>query len=403
MKVSSIRRHWAVIVLILLILLAFYVRLLDYRWPYLRNIDSYVFYRQMDEIVQQGHMNKFDDLIRVPEGELRETQIYPYPYMGAYLFLFVRLFFPSMVLWQYLIYLPAFLAALMVIPMYFIGKTLYDKKAGVLAAAFVVFDISIMSRTLGGDPDTDAITLLVPLIVIALFLFTFKLLKDKEKVGKKELAYIIITGIALGIWSHTWIGYWYIVWIITGFIFLHIIRYYLSTRKLRETWKTTKNYIYMYIILIIILFIFLTPTYGFHRFVYTFTGPIEFQSIKNEEGNQFPNVGVSVAELQSAGDIKSVIKRTSAVDLDSNPYAILISPFFLLVYCLVYLTYSFAKKRQHFDTLVLLLIWFIGPITATVIAVRFSILFSAPIAIGSAIFISKIWRMASGEDKKFED
>ena len=55
------------------------------------------------------------------------------------------------------------------------------------------------------------------------------------------------------------------------------------------------------------------------------------------------------------------------------------------------------------DTVILLLIWFIGPLLATIVAVRFSILFSAPIAIGSAIFLSKMFRLASGEDQKFED
>jgi len=45
---------------------------------------------------------------------------------------------------------------------------------------------------------------------------------------------------------------------------------------------------------------------------------------------------------------------------------------------------------KHLDTLIILLIWFIGPFYATLTAVRFSILFSAPIAIGSAIILSKI-------------
>jgi asparagine N-glycosylation enzyme membrane subunit Stt3 len=37
------------------------------------------------------------------------------------------------------------------------------------------------------------------------------------------------------------------------------------------------------------------------------------------------------------------------------------------------------------------------------IAVRFSILFSAPLAICSAIFLAKIIRLVHGADNKFED
>jgi len=403
MRLSALRRYWVPIFLVLLILLALHVRLLDYRWPYLRNIDSYLFYRDMDDIVQHGYLSTFDSLARVPEGVEKGVQLFPYQYLGAYSYLFVRLFFPMLQLWQYLIFFPAFLAALMAIPMYFIVKTLYDKKAGVLAATFIVFDITIMSRTLGGDPDTDAITLLVPLIVMALFLYTYKLIHHAEKLQAMHWLAIGVTGIALGIWTHTWIGYWYIVWLITGFILLHVVRSFMATRTWRLTWVAVKNLLIMYAVCIVILFIFTAPFYGISRFFYTFTGPIEFQSIKTEEGHEFPNVGVSVAELQSAGDIKSVIKRTSAIDFDSNPYAALISPFFLMIYGLIYLGYSFFKKRQHFDTFVLLAIWFLGPLLATTVAVRFSILFSAPIAIGSAIFLSKLWRLTTGEDTTFED
>ena len=45
---------WATIAIIIILLLSMYVRLIDYRWPYLRNIDSYVFYRWMDETVQNN-------------------------------------------------------------------------------------------------------------------------------------------------------------------------------------------------------------------------------------------------------------------------------------------------------------------------------------------------------------
>ena len=65
---------------------------------------------------------------------------------------------------------------------------------------------------------------------------------------------------------------------------------------------------------------------------------------------------------------------------------------------LIYLAISaLMKKTGHIDTFILLLIWFVGPLIATAIGVRFSILFAAPIAIGAAIFISKVFRIIEGE------
>ena len=95
-----------------------------------------------------------------------------------------------MQLWEFLIWFPAVLAALMAIPMYFIGKILYDRKAGILAAAFFVFDTAIISRTLGGDPDSDGIVLILPLIIIVLFLYTYK--TAEEGLKKKTIIFSLL-------------------------------------------------------------------------------------------------------------------------------------------------------------------------------------------------------------------
>ena len=77
----------------------------------------------------------------------------------------------------------------------------------------------------------------------------------------------------------------------------------------------------------------------------------------------------------------------------------LISPFFLMIYALIYLAYSHIRTKKHINSLILLGIWFVGPFLATIVAVRFTILFSAPMAIGAAIILSKLLRLATGEDK----
>jgi asparagine N-glycosylation enzyme membrane subunit Stt3 len=404
MDFQSFKKYWPAIAILIIIILSIYVRTIDYRWPYLRNIDSYTFYRQMDEIVANGGvMPSFDNLMLAPDGAPRKVELFPYQYLGAYSYMFVRIF-ADIQLWQWLIYLPAILASLMAIPMYYIGKILYDRRAGVLAAFFVVFDISNISRTLGGDPDSDAIVLLFPLIVMAVFLFTYKYI-EKEKLNKKAILFSIITGILLGLWGHIWVGYWYVIWLITGMIILKFLIDYMRTKNLRQEWQNIKHIIYSYIIMIVIMSLILVPFFGLSKIANAFTGPIEFQDIKKDtsiiggEATNFPNVYVSVAELQESGGIKDIILRTTTLQ---GPL-LFISPFFLMIYALIYLLYSYYKKKQHLDTAILLLIWFLGPLLATIIAVRFTVLFSAPMAIGSAIILTKLWRMARGEDEKFED
>jgi asparagine N-glycosylation enzyme membrane subunit Stt3 len=141
----------------------------------------------------------------------------------------------------------------------------------------------------------------------------------------------------------------------------------------------------MFCAIMAVFFALTVPVFGLNVIPETIQGPFSFGDIKSEN-RDFPNVFVSVAELQSGGEIKDILSRTN---------------FFLLSFMILSLAYlgasALMKKKEHIDTLLLLVIWFIGPLIATNIGVRFSILFAAPIAIGSAIFVSKILRVIDGE------
>ena len=348
--------------------------------------------------MNNGVLPTMDTYELAPVGFYRPPEwIYPYFYMGAYSYMAVNAFTP-MQLWEFLIYFPPFLATLAVIPLYFIGKMLYDRKAGVLAAFIYVFDISNLSRSLGGDPDSDVVVILISTIVMAAMIFTYKYANDAKRLDKKLLLYSVLTSVVLWVWYSTWAGYWYITWLFTGFVVLKLLFTILKKRSIKLGWRDTKYIIISFAIYTALSFALTVPSYGDTKIGAALTGPIQFQSIKGED-YQFPNVYVSVAELQQSGGPREIIERTSVV---GGP-AILISSFFLMIYTLIYLLYSYYKKRHHVDTVLLLLVWFLGPFTATIVAIRFSTLFSAPLAIGSAILLSKLVRMGTGEDKSWSD
>ena len=399
-----LQKRWTIIALIIIISLGIGLRVSDFHWNYLRNIDSYTFYRWMDDISVNGKLPLHDNLTYAPIGEERQAQIYPYQHLGAYSYNFVHLFFPNMQMWQWLIWFTPILASLAAIPMYFIGKMLYNRKAGVLAAFFIVFEVSNISRSLGGDPDNDAIVILMPLIVMAAFIYTYKYIDKIKSFTPKFFLYTAVVGALLGLWGHTWAGFWYVAWMMFGFLFLKLILSVAKLRSLKLIAKENKHLIAAYVLFLVFLALTVVPYFGWGKLTTAITGPIDFQSIKSEEGIQHPNVYVSVAELQQSGGIKEILQRTSALN---GPW-LLLSPFFLMLYAIIYLVYSsviyITRKRgkQHFDTVILLLIWFVFPLLATVIAVRFSILFSAPMAIGSGIILAKILDMALKKEK-FEE
>jgi asparagine N-glycosylation enzyme membrane subunit Stt3 len=379
-----VKRYWPVIAVLAIVLLGTYVRTYDYKYPYLRNIDSYAFTRQIEDIVSTGSIPSHDNLTLAPYGQDRQIARDLYVYIMAYSYGFVRFFVPNYTLFQFLIWAPALLAALMAVPMYFIGKLLYDRRAGILAAFFIVFDISILSRTLGADPDNDGSVLLFPLIAIALFLFAYQHISAKG-LNKKGVLYTIFAGIALGVWGYVWSGFWFVIWLLTGFVVAELILAAIRAKGLQGI-KQHKNHIIMFVAVIAIFFIMTIPVFGINSVVETVQGPFSFGDIKGEENRDFPNVYVSVAELQSGGTLKDIIQRTN------------VFLFTFMIFSLVYLAFSvITKRKEHIDTLLLLTIWFIGPLIASGIGIRFSILFAAPIAIGSAIFISKVFRVIDGE------
>jgi len=389
--IKILKKYWPLILIVIIMVAGFQIRLLDYRWPYLRNIDSYNFFREISNIVSNnGVMPGYDPLLLPPQGTgIPGTAgpFVPYQYLAAYSYMIYNAISPTEI-WKFLIWFPPLLAALLAIPMYFIGKFLYNRKAGVLAAFFMVFDISVMSRTLGGDPDSDAIVLLLPLIVIALFLLSYKYAdKIKTIMSKRLLLYSIITGIFFGIWGLAWAGEWFVLWLLAGFFIIKILFDIIKTRSIRKTFIGLKAPIFSFIIILIIYFAIGASVQGIGFVTGSIQGPFSFGDIKGEENREFPNVYVSVAELQNPGGLKDVIQRVTAISIEANPLAAIISPFFLMIYGLIYMVYSYVKRREHLDTLIFLLIWFIGPLIATLIATRFSILFSAPMAICSAIFL----------------
>ncbi|MBI2971127.1 MAG: hypothetical protein HYY37_01765 [Candidatus Aenigmarchaeota archaeon] len=401
---KSLERYWTVVAILFIMSLSVHVRILDYNWPYLRNIDSYAFYRDMELIIQYGDKPASEPLF-VPSynggdgaGDLKFvglSGLYLYQRLGAYSYLAARQFIPSLELWRYLIYFPALLVSLAAIPMYYIGKLLYDRKAGVLAAFFILFDISIVSRSLGGDPDSDAIVIIVPLVVLTLYLITYRHFEKIKGIDKMGILYGVLVAASLVVWHQVWGGYWYSIWLITGFLLGKLA---IDAVQAKNGKQSFMSMVHQFQALAIILAAFFVLDYhfvGIGAITTTVTGPFEYQAIKSEEGKEFPNVYVSVAELQESGSIKDIVQRTSP--LSGAP--LLLSPYMLTFYALIYLSYACLKQRKHLETFIILFLWFVGPLLATLVAVRFTILFAAPMALGSGILLSKALRMTLGQDK----
>lgn len=110
------------------------------------------------------------------------------------------------------VYFPAVLAVLVIIPVYFIGKTLFNKWVGVISATLIaVLPGEFMGRSILGATDHHVAEVLFSTTAI---MFLFLAIKG---IGKRSIVYSVLAGIFFGVYLLTWSG---------GLIFIFIVCLY---------------------------------------------------------------------------------------------------------------------------------------------------------------------------------
>ena len=125
-------------------------------------------------------------------------------------------------------YFPAILGALVTIPVYLIGKELFNRNVGLLSAALIaILPGEFLTRSLLGFTDHHVAEVLFSAITMLFFILALKRAKEKETSFshirnkewgsiRKPLIYAQLTGIALGIYLLSWVGGLAFVFILLG-------------------------------------------------------------------------------------------------------------------------------------------------------------------------------------------
>ena len=137
-------------------------------------------------------------------------------------------------------YLPAVLGALTVIPVYFIGKEVFGRRAGLLAAALIaVIPGEFMGRSILGATDHHVAEALFSAVAMLFFILALKSAREKRltltdlkslswALVLRPLAYSLLAGTFLGMYLLTWIG---------GPLFVFIIFLYFAVQSIIDHLK----------------------------------------------------------------------------------------------------------------------------------------------------------------------
>jgi len=205
-------------------------------WVWFRETDAYYYMRNIENLVNNfPHFNSFDPYILFPSGGGGLVRPF-FPWLIAGIIRLVSLGTPTLHTMETIAaYMPAILGTLTLIPVYFIGKELFNRWVGVISAALVaILPGELLHRSLLGFTDHHVAEVLFSTVCILFLIMAIKRAREREisfghLLGRdwstitKPLVYTLIAGIFLGIYLLTWQGGLMFIFIIFAYLVIQFI------------------------------------------------------------------------------------------------------------------------------------------------------------------------------------
>ena len=237
-------------------------------WVWFRETDAYYYIRNIEILVNHfPHFNSFDPYIFYPGGGGGLARPF-FPWLIAGIIQLVSRGAPTLHTIEVVAaYVPAILGTLTLIPVYFIGKELFNRWVGVISAALVVIlPTEFLHRSLLGFTDHHVAETLFSTVCILFLIMAIKRAREREisfghilsrdwSTITKPLVYTLLAGVFLGIYLLSWQG---------GLLFIFIIFLYLVIQFIVDHVRH-KSSDYLCIVgtpLFLIVFLMLLPILG---------------------------------------------------------------------------------------------------------------------------------------------
>ena len=227
--------------LFLILFIAFTIRILALRWEnlgagtaLLNEFDPYYQYSITKYMVDNGPLSPYYPTPWInmqkwyPDGLDMSLSLPSLPMTGWALYSFVSLFGVNFDLMTFCSVLPAFIAAVACLIIYFVGKDMGGRTVGLFAALFLALAPSFLQRSSLGFYDTE-----VPgVIALVLFIFLFLRSFDSNRSLRTSIAYSLGAGASLAYFIAGWGAAYYIIGLSVMFVFILVLLRRYSQRML---------------------------------------------------------------------------------------------------------------------------------------------------------------------------
>ncbi len=205
-------------------------------WTKFSSIDAYYYMRLVDNLAHNfPTITAFDPFFIYPGGG-SISGVHFFDWLLAGIIWVIGLGSPTPHTIDVIgVYFPAVLAALTVIPVYFIGRALFNRWAGVLAAALIaILSGEYIGRSILGFTDHHVAETLFSTVTVLFLILAIKeaeqtqlnfghLMKRDRTTVVRPLIYSLLAGIFLGVYLITWQGSLLFVFIIALYLIVQFI------------------------------------------------------------------------------------------------------------------------------------------------------------------------------------
>jgi dolichyl-diphosphooligosaccharide--protein glycosyltransferase len=227
--------------LVMILFVAFTVRILPLRWEnlsggtaLLNEFDPYYQFSITQHMVNNGLLSPYwpthwvNMMKWYPDGLDMSTSLPALPMTAAVAYQVITVFGAKIDLMTFCSLFPALVAVLSCLVLYFIGKDMGGKAVGLFAALFLALAPSFLQRSSLGFFDTE-----VPGVIgLVLFIFLFLRSLDANRSIRASLLYSLGAAAALGYFIAGWGAAYYLIGLSVLFVFILVLLKRYSQRML---------------------------------------------------------------------------------------------------------------------------------------------------------------------------
>ncbi|MCX5701421.1 MAG: hypothetical protein NTW64_00340 [Candidatus Omnitrophica bacterium] len=357
---------------------------------YLMELDGWHWARYVDNILRLGHVGdkvvsgrQLDTFMLAPKGSYITWNHFLF-YFSAFLYKLFSLIKPVPLL-TFLFYLPLFFVTIFILVLYLFCYYHWGNMVALFSSLFVGLSPVFLARSSVGWFDTDIFSLLFPILIIWGYLLSY----TASRLGLRIL-YLGMSSFWVGLFSFTWVIWWFIVLIIIVYEFYSLLNLFFVYWQYKEK----NSALFKQRLFSLFLFLVLSSLWVI---IFSGTQPLEILGNQVRAGlvlNKplttliWPNVYSTVGELRK-GDFIGITNSLGGIYL-----------FICAVLCLVILFLSVPRNPRYTffqrEFTVIMTFWFIGMFLACLKGVRFTMYIALPLG------ISLFW-MLSGLCRRFKN